>query len=346
MLYRLRNRGRCFLTQVSIATPTPTRKAVERLKTSTMKFLTPLILFALLVPGTVSAGTDNDERASRMTIMQAVVLGAVEGFTEYLPVSSTGHLILTQRAMGIGQTEEDNQAADAYSICIQAGAILAVLTLYFPFVRRMFNGLRGRDPEGLRLGINIMIAFLPAAVIGLLFHGVIKDYLFGLWPIVFAWFVGGLTILAAGRRKLDSPGRSGLSIEQLTWKHALLIGMIQCIAMWPGTSRSLVIIVGGLLVGMQLKSAVVFSFLLGAVTLTAATAYDTMKHGQLMLEVFGFTNIAVGFAMATITAVLSVKWFIAYLQKRGLALFGWYRVVLAIVVAALILTGLLSDRIS
>ncbi len=286
-----------------------------------------------------------EEDVVHMTFLQAVVLGAVEGFTEYLPVSSTGHLILTQRAMGIGQTEADNQAADAYSICIQAGAILAVLTLYFPYMRRMFNGLLGRDPEGRRLAINIAVAFMPAAVIGLLFHSQIKEHLFGLWPIVFAWFVGGVVILIVSRWKRGQPGQPGLEVEQLTWKHALLIGFMQCIAMWPGTSRSLVTIIGGLLVGMKLTSAVVFSFLLGVITLTAATAYDTLQHGELMMEVFGFTNIAVGFIVATIAAVISVKWFLSYLKRYGLGLFGYYRIALSIVVATLLLTGLLADRI-
>jgi len=310
-----------------------------------IKLLFASILLSLLTPGVVTAETGPEEHPPGMTFLQAVVLGAVEGFTEYLPVSSTGHLILAQRAMGIGQTEEDNQAADAYSICIQAGAILAVLTLYFPFMIRMFNGLRGRDPGGLRLAVNIAVAFLPAAVIGLIFHNLIKEYLFGLWPIVFAWFAGGLVILAVDRWNRGLDARETLSLEQLTWQRSLLIGFMQCLAMWPGTSRSLMAIIGGLIVGMNLKSSVIFSFLLGVVTLTAATAYDTMKNGQLMMEVFGFTNIAVGFGVATIAAVVSVKWFLAYLQKHGLALFGYYRIALAITVAALIMAGLLSDRI-
>jgi undecaprenyl-diphosphatase len=310
-----------------------------------MKHPFHILLFSLLIPNMVSAETEQGRNNSQMTHIQAVILGAVEGFTEYLPVSSTGHLILAQRMMGIGQSEEDNQAADAYSICIQAGAILAVLTLYFPFMLRVFNGFRGRDPGGLRIAKSIVIAFLPAAVIGLIFHNLIKEYLFGLWPIVLAWFVGGIAILALNGRNRGHPERTGLSIEQLTWKHALTIGLMQCIAMWPGTSRSLVTIVGGLIVGMSLKSAVIFSFLLGVVTLTAATAYDTLKHGPLMMEVFGFTNIAVGFVMATITAIISVKWFIAYLQKHGLAIFGYYRAALAVIVAVLILSGLLSDRV-
>lgn len=306
-----------------------------------------ICLAGLLWVGPVQAEdmVRDGETEPAMTAWQAFVLGAVEGFTEYLPVSSTGHLILVQRAMGIGQTEEDNQAADAYSISIQAGAILAVLTLYFPYMRRMGAGVFGRDPGGLRLAINIGIAFLPAAIIGLLFHGWIKEYLFGLWPIVIAWLVGGGVILGMDRSGLGDPQRAGCALEDMTWKHALVIGFMQCIAMWPGTSRSLATIVGGLLVGLNLKSAVVFSFLLGVITLTAATVYDTATHGALMLEVFGFANIAIGFIVATIAAVISVKWFLTYLKRHGLALFGYYRIALAVVVAILIWTGLITDRI-
>lgn len=287
--------------------------------------------------------TAQDEPA--MTAFQALVLGALEGFTEYLPVSSTGHLILAQRAMGIGQIEADNEAADAYSISIQAGAILAVLTLYFPYLRRMMAGLVGRDPPGLQLAINMGVAFLPAAVIGLLFHGWIKEHLFGLWPIVIAWLIGGVAILVVAKTGFGAPQKPGSGLFEITWKQALLIGFFQCIAMWPGTSRSLATIIGGLLAGMNLTAAVIFSFLLGVITLTAATVYDTATHGALMLEVFGFANLAIGFVVATVAAIVSVKWFLTYLKRHGLALFGYYRIGLAIVVAGLLWAGWLTDRL-
>lgn len=292
------------------------------------------------------AASDVPLEPAGMTLLQSALLGAVEGFTEYLPVSSTGHLILTQRAMGIGQTDTDNKAADAFSISIQAGAILAVLTLYFPYVRRMAAGIAGKDRDGLRLLINLIVAFLPAAAIGLLLQGVIKKYLFGLWPIVFAWFVGGVAILAVHwqqRRFREAPAYRAL--EALRVRDAWLIGCMQCIAMWPGTSRSLVTIAGGLLAGMSLSSAVIFSFLLGVVTLSAATAYDTLKHGALMLDVFGPLNLTMGFLMATVTAIASVKWFLAWLKKYGLSMFGYYRIVLAAVTAILLLSGRLADRL-
>ena len=231
-----------------------------------------------------------------MSVGQAMILGVVEGLTEYLPVSSTGHLLLAERMMGIGESpsaslverQRTRDAADAYTICIQAGAIIAVLGLYFRRVRQMLQGLLGRDPDGSRLLANVAAGFMPAAVIGLLFNRIIKAYLFGIWPVVAAWFVGGVAILAVGwtKRHTRGPVHQGLALEELTWRMALVVGFAQCIAMWPGVSRSLVTIVGGLVMGLSLPAAVEYSFLLGVVTLGAATAYDALKHGQMMLQTF------------------------------------------------------------
>lgn len=277
---------------------------------------------------------------------QAIILGIVEGLTEYLPVSSTGHLLLTQRLLGI----ESSETADAFAICIQVGAILAVLGLYFGRIKQMALGWVGRDPEGFRLGLNIIASFLPAAFVGLALEEPIKKYLFagdawGFWPTVVAWFVGGVAILAVGAWQSRRPntGIPKKDIFGLTWKAALIIGFIQCIAMWPGVSRSLVTIVGGLLVGLSLPAAVEFSFLLGLLTLTAATAYDGLRHGNQMLAEYGPTQIILGLLAAWISAVLAVKWMVAYLKSHGLAIFGYYRIILAIVVAALILSGLLAN---
>lgn len=277
---------------------------------------------------------------------QAIILGIVEGLTEYLPVSSTGHLLLTQRLLGI----ESSETADAFAICIQVGAILAVLGLYFGRIKQMALGWVGRDPEGFRLGLNIIAAFLPAAFVGLALEEPIKKYLFagdawGFWPTVVAWFVGGVAILAVGAWQSRRPdtGIPKKDIFDLTLKAALIIGFIQCIAMWPGVSRSLVTIVGGLLVGLSLPAAVEFSFLLGLLTLTAATAYDGLRHGNQMLAEYGPTQIILGLLAAWISAVLAVKWMVAYLKSHGLAIFGYYRIILAIVVAVLILSGVLAN---
>ncbi len=270
-----------------------------------------------------------------MDLFQAFILGIVEGLTEYLPVSSTGHLLLAQRLMGIPSSD----AADAFAICIQAGAILAVLGLYRKRVFEMTSGVLGRNPEGFKLATNILAAFIPAAVLGFILEKTIKKYLFGgeewgLWPVVGAWFVGGVAILVVAFWNKKRGGvRSGLSLDNLTVRMALIVGIAQCLAMWPGVSRSLITIVGGLLVGLSLPAAVELSFLLGVLTLTAATAYDALRYGAEMIEAFGVAPLAVGFFAAWISAVLAVKWMVGYINKHGMEIFGWYRVVLAIVVA-------------
>ncbi len=298
--------------------------------------------------------TETPALQTDMPLWKAAVLGTVEGLTEYLPVSSTGHLILAKEAMGIGAPagadpdtrERIENATDAYTICIQAGAIIAVLMLYFGRVRQALRGFTG-DVEGRQLLFNILAGFIPAAVIGLLINDWVKAYLFGgdrwgMWPTIAAWFVGGMAILIVGwTRRGDRDPHKGKSLEQLTWQLALIIGFAQCIAMWPGVSRSLVTIVGGVLVGLRLAAAVEFSFLLGLITLGAATVYDALKHGDDMLETYSPLSLAVGLLFALASALLAVKWMVAYLNKHGLQVFGYYRVALAIVVAVLVLTNAL-----
>ena len=275
-----------------------------------------------------------------MDNFQALILGLVEGLTEYLPVSSTGHLLLAQRLMGI----DSSTASDAFAICIQAGAILAVLGIYRQRVAQMVMGAVGRNEAGQRLLINLLSAFVPAAVLGLLLEKPIKKYLFGgdewgLWPVVAAWFAGGMAILVvslARRRRGTSP-TTGFDLEHLTVRMALIVGLAQCIAMWPGVSRSLITIVGGVLVGLSLPAAVELSFLLGVITLTAATAYDALKHGPEMLATYGATPLLIGFGAAWLSAVLAVKWMVGYLKSHGMEIFGWYRVALAFVVAGWLL---------
>ncbi len=286
---------------------------------------------------------------------QALILGVIEGITEYLPISSTGHLLIAQHLMGIGTgSATEKAAADTFAICIQGGAILAVLGLYFRRVRQMIQGLLGRDPDGLKLVIAIIAGFLPAAVFGLLLNDWIEAKLFKPWPITLAIFIGGVAILGVTwwNRKHGVRG-AGKELVDLTWKMAVIIGLLQCVAMWPGTSRSLMTIFGGLVVGLSVRAAVEFSFLLGVLTLTAATAkkavwkvegldpaYDVWFGGtQLMWETYGATPLVIGVASATIFAALAVKWLVSYLQNHGLAIFGWYRIGLAIVIGALFATG-------
>ncbi len=293
-----------------------------------------------------------------MAPWQAFILGIIEGITEYLPVSSTGHLLVAQHLMGIGTlTPLDKAAADTFAICIQGGAILAVVGLYYKRVLQMILGVLGKDPEGLKLAISIIAGFLPAGAIGLLFNDWIEAKLFGMWPVIVAWVVGGVLILLAAWWAKRRPEKAeGMDLLSLTWKMALIIGLLQCVAMWPGTSRSLMTIVGGLLVGLSLKAAIEYSFLLGVVTLTAATVkkaiwkvpgldadYDIWFGGaKLMWDSYGALSLAVGVVAATISAALAVKWLVSYLQRRGLAGFGWYRIALGVVIGGLMVTGALE----
>lgn len=306
----------------------------------------------LVEPDTAEVAT---ESAPAMAIWEAVVLGVVEGLTEYLPVSSTGHLLVTQEILGIGiESEAAREASYAYAICIQAGAIIAVLGLYWPRVRQGFRGLFGKggigqgDDDGWRMTVNLIVAFMPAAVIGILADDWIEARLaeYRAWPVVFAWFVGGVAILVTAawqkKNKKDSDADAAKPLEGMTWKMALAIGFIQCIAMWPGTSRSLVTIVGGVLVGLSLAAAVEFSFLLGVITLCAATVYKAREAGPAMLEAYGWTPMLVGSFAAWVSAVIAVKWMVAYLKKHGMQVFGYYRIAIAIIVTGLIFTGIIS----
>lgn len=274
----------------------------------------------------------------KMSLLQAMVLGIVEGVTEYLPVSSTGHLLLTNRLLGMDASATEKEASDAYSICIQFGAILAVLWLYFGRIKTMVLGVCGRNEKGFKLTVNAVVGFLPAALIGFLFEKKIKALLFGMWPIAFSWLVGGILILiVSGWMRKDSHSRFGL--EELTWKSALVIGLIQCFAMWPGTSRSLVTILGGVLMGLSLPAAVEFSFILGLITLSAATVYESLKLGGVIVQMYGVTMPLVGMLFAFISAVIAVKWMVGYLNRHPMTVFGWYRIGLSVLVGVSLLAG-------
>jgi undecaprenyl-diphosphatase len=289
---------------------------------------------------------------------QAFLLGIIEGVTEYLPVSSTGHLLVAQHLMGIGTDgPQSKAAADAFAVVIQGGAILAVLGLYWKRVLQMIRGVLGQDAAGLRLAIAIIAGFLPAAVIGLLLSHWIKAHLFGMWPVVAAWIIGGVAILGTAWWRRKNPPRSGgVDLEHLTWQLALIIGFLQCIAMCPGTSRSLMTICGGLLVGLSVSAAVEYSFLLGVLTLTAATvkeaadkvtdfgpAYNTLFGGtKLMIHQYGVMPMLVGLVAAAVSAALAVKWLVSYLKRHGLSVFGWYRIALGVVIGGLMLAGVFS----
>ncbi|HEY8524225.1 MAG TPA: undecaprenyl-diphosphate phosphatase [Acidimicrobiales bacterium] len=295
--------------------------------------LLALLVLAAVVAG-VGAGDRDDETDLRAA--DAVLLGLVEGVTEWLPISSTGHLTVTQDLLGI-----DGDAADSYAIAIQAGAILAVLILYRERFLAMARGVRGDDPAGRHALQSIVIACLPAVAVGLLLEDTIKDNLFGSWPVVVAWLVGGLAILAAARARRHIPPTKGAPLTALDWQNALIIGVAQTFALWPGVSRSLVTILAALAVGLSVPAAVEFSFLLGFVTLGGATAYETLSSGGEMLDAYGLAVPLLGLAVAFVSAVVAMRWMVDYLNRRGLEIFGWYRIVVAVVVSGLLLADVI-----
>jgi undecaprenyl-diphosphatase len=284
---------------------------------------------------------------SAMTVWKAAVLGIVEGVTEYLPISSTGHLLVASDLLGLGTSDADVAAAKTYAIAIQFGAILAVAGLFWKRFRDMLLGLVGRSASGRHLLIVLVIAFAPAAVLGFLFDDKIEEVLFAPWPIIAAWLVGGIGILALEHfgmipRRGEVPAEGEDPLTQITYRQALVIGLVQTIAMWPGTSRSLMAILGALLVGVTMSAAVEFSFLLGFLTLSAASFYAVLTDGGALVDQFGIVDPLVGLLFAFVSAVLAIRWMVGYLQQHSLSIFGWYRIVAAALAASLLFAGVLN----
>ena len=283
---------------------------------------------------------------SRVTILQAIILGLVEGVTEYLPVSSTGHLILVAWLLGLSEDAAKKAALDSFNIVIQGGAILAVLGLYRARVAAMVKGLSGANHAGLMLFLKLIVAFLPAAVLGLMFNKAIKERLFLPIPVLMALGGGGvlLLVLSPWIRTLVGRERDEKDdFSMLSFQHALAIGFMQALAMWPGTSRSMVTILGGMLFGLSPRRAAEFSFLLGLPTLSAACAYEIFKQrhdlGVRIDELGGPAPIVIGLAVAAISAAFAVKWLVGYVSRGGFAVFGWWRVAVATALGAVILSG-------
>jgi len=295
---------------------------------------------------------------AELSVTDAVVLGVVEGVTEFLPVSSTGHLIIANRMLGLESEVQltdsagrprwhkppssENPAgvpltlklaADTYAVVIQVGAIGAVVFLYWRQMLSMFLGLLGRSSAGFRLLRNVVLAFLPVAVAGLLLHNLIDRYLFSVWAVIGALVTGALIMLWAERwRRLNSGiGFSKGDPANLTAQKALGIGLAQCLALWPGMSRSMVTIVGGYLAGLSAAKAAEFSFLVGLPTLAGAAVYKGIRSGPAMIEVFGWTDVLLGAGVAAISALIAVKFLVHFISRHGLAVFAYYRLGLAFV---------------
>ncbi len=275
---------------------------------------------------------------SVMSTGEAFVLGLVEGVTEFLPISSTGHLVITSELMGLHEssklTTSQLEAIQSFEIVIQGGAILAVAVLYRLQLVETIRGLFGRSEAGRKLLINMICATFPVLAVGFLLKDFISSHLQFTGPVLIALVAGGLAMLTferflASRRKVDE--KLG-SVQDLTWKQALAVGFIQCLALWPGTSRSMVTIIGGMLMGLARPAAAEFSFLAGLPVLLVASSYKAIKSGNELVLHIGPLPLLVGMATSAIAAILAMKWLISFLNRYGLAFFGWYRLGLALLV--------------
>jgi len=264
-----------------------------------------------------------------MPLWVALVLGIVEGLTEFLPVSSTGHLVIMDRLLG-GAGSAGNASFD---IVIQLGAVLAVLLHYRKLLAERAAGALRKDPVALRLVAALVIAFMPVAVIGLLVRHAVKEHLFGLTPVAGALIAGGVVMIAVERWLKAHPERGVLEgLEHVTPRRALLIGLGQCAALWPGTSRSMSTIVTGQLTGLSTATSAEFSFLLALPALGAATVFEGWKARHELLAGGGGPALLVGLVVSFFVAWAALASFLSYVKRRGVEPFGYYRVVLGVAI--------------
>ncbi len=270
------------------------------------------------------------------SVLVALVLGIVEGLTEFLPVSSTGHLIVAGSLLGY-----TGERAKVFEIVIQAGAILAVC---WEFRARLISSVEGigSDPVAQRFVLNLVVAFLPAAVLGLLFASAIKRNLFAPVPVALAFIVGAFVILWVERRRRLSPSTVRIdSIDAIRWPDALKIGFAQALALIPGTSRSGATIIGGMLFGLSRPAATQFSFFLAIPTLFAACGYDFVRN-RALFSAQDLQGLAIGFVAAFISAFFCVRWLIRYVSRHDFVPFAWYRIAFGLLILATAWSGIVT----
>jgi undecaprenyl-diphosphatase len=276
--------------------------------------------------------------------LKAALMGIVEGLTEFLPISSTGHLILAGSLLDF-----TGETVKVFEIAIQTGAMLAVIWEYRQRLAATVTGL-ATEPAARRFALNVLVAFIPAAVLGLLLGKVVKEHLFHPVPVAMAFIVGGLIILWVERRHRGQFGERDLegtrrarveSVDQMSGLDALKVGLVQCLALIPGTSRSGATIIGSMLFGFSRKCATEFSFFLGIPTLMGAGAYSVWKQRDL-LQWSDLPMFAVGTVFAFFSAWLCIRWLIRYVSTHDFTVFAWYRIVFGLVVLATAYTGLVE----
>ena len=268
-----------------------------------------------------------------MLLAKAAVMGVVEGLTEFLPISSTGHLILAGALLGF-----DDDKAKVFDIAIQTGAIFAVILVYWEKIRSTLKALR-YQVEAQRFVLNVFIGFLPAVILGLLFGKLIKAHLFTPWVVATTFIVGGFIILWAERRPPSSVRIR--AVEDMRGRDALMVGLVQCLAMVPGTSRSGATIIGGMLLGLSRKAATDFSFFLAIPTLIGAGVYSLYKE-RALLSLEDVPLFAVGLVVSFISAWICVRWLLKYIASHSFEVFAWYRIVFGLVVLGTAWTGVVT----
>ena len=266
-------------------------------------------------------------------LIKAAIMGVVEGLTEFLPISSTGHLILAGALLGF-----DDDKAKVFDIAIQTGAIFAVILVYWQKIRDTVLALP-TDRQAQRFALNVLIAFLPAVILGLLFGKAIKAHLFTPVVVASTFIIGGFVILWAERRQQRNPTLARIhEVEQMTPLDALKVGLAQCLAMVPGTSRSGATIIGGLLFGLSRKAATDVSFYLAIPTLMGAGAYSLYKE-RALLSLADVPLFAVGLIVSFLSAWLCIRWLLRYIATHSFAGFAYYRIVFGLVVLATAWSG-------
>ncbi|MBC7649045.1 MAG: undecaprenyl-diphosphate phosphatase [Vitreoscilla sp.] len=269
-------------------------------------------------------------------LVKAAIMGIVEGLTEFLPISSTGHLILAGALLGF-----DDEKAKVFDIAIQTGAIFAVILVYWQKIRETVVAMP-TDKQARQFALNVLIAFLPAVVLGLLFGKAIKANLFTPVVVASTFIIGGFVILWAEKRQKDNPAAALInSVEAMTWLDALKVGLVQTLAMVPGTSRSGATIIGGMLLGLSRKAATDFSFFLAMPTLIGAGAYSLYKE-RALLSMADVPMFAVGLLFSFISAWLCIRWLLRYISSHSFVPFAWYRIAFGLVVLATAWSGLVT----
>src|SRR5471032_1175587 len=269
--------------------------------------------------------------------LKALVMGLVEGFTEFLPISSTGHLILAEHLLGFRGLEEKMKV---FEIVIQAGAIFAVCWEFRARIAAVLSGLFS-DRKQQRFAINVLIAFLPAAILGVLFNKAIKAKLFAPVPVALAFIVGGLVILWVEKREKANPAMARInSIDDITPADALKIGIAQAFALIPGTSRSGATIMGSMIFGFSRKVATEFSFFLAIPTLLGATVYSLYKE-RALLSAADLPLFSIGTVAAFVSAFLCVRWLLRYISSHTFTAFAWYRIAFGLMVLVTGYTGVI-----